>query len=567
VPELAAPRESAIDTAPFVPRAILAPQAATSASRLAPKGPPGFVYEVAVKAFSKQHPGVSPPLRGRLAALAEPCIVEHLHKLEVTHVELMPIAAWIDERHLPPLGLGNAWGYNPITFMAPDPRLAPAGIEELERAVASLHQAGIAVILDVVYNHSGEGDAAGPTVSLRGLDNAVYYRHFADDPGKLVNDTACGNTLASERAPVTRLVTDAMRHWVAAAGIDGFRFDLATALGRAPAEFTSEAPLFAAIAQDPLLRDLILIAEPWDVGPQGYRLGQFPVPFLEWNDKYRDDVRRFWKGESGLAGALATRLAGSSDIFQSRFRRPSRSLNFVACHDGFALADLVAYSQKHNEANGEGNRDGNNDNHSWNNGVEGETKDAGVKKRRLDDIRALLSTLFLSRGTPMLTAGDELGRTQRGNNNAYSQDNELGWIDWSSADHDLANFTAGLSALRAACASLRQDAFFNGTPRAAGEPADVVWLAPSGQPMRNEDWAAADILGMAMTAKGPDGSLERLCVIFNRGAEPSSFQLPDADEAGFTCVLDSAIGFVGKGGKMMPGAITVPARSVTAFRA
>ena len=446
-PELGAPRGAPIDTAPFMPRAIVTAQTLEPAPRPARTGPPGLIYEVAVKAFSKRHPGIRPALRGTLAALAEPAALEHLAKLGVTHVELMPIAAWMDERHLPPLGLANAWGYNPILFMAPDPRLAPGGVGELRAAVASLHQAGISVILDVVYNHTAEGDAAGPTASLRGLDNAVYFRHVADDPGRLVNDTACGNTLACDRAPVIRLVMDAMRHWVTEAGIDGFRFDLATVLGRTPQGYAPEAPLLTVMRQDPLLRDLVLIAEPWDVGPGGYRLGQFPAPFLEWNDKYRDDTRRFWRGDAGLAGALATRLAGSSDIFQSGFGRPSASVNFVACHDGFTLADLVAFERKHNEANGEENRDGTNDNHSWNNGAEGETEDPAVKARRQRDIRALLATLFLSRGTPMLTAGDELGRSQKGNNNAYAQDNELSFIDWGTADRGLVDFVGKLCGL------------------------------------------------------------------------------------------------------------------------
>ncbi len=569
--ELAAPRSAGIDTAPFMPRAVVVPRAALPgdaprrARPLPRQGSPGLIYEIAVKAFSARHPGIAPALRGRLAALAEPAAIGHLHKLGVTHVELMPIAAWLDERHLPPLGLSNAWGYNPVLFMAPDPRLAPGGIQELGAVVASLHEAGIAVILDVVYNHTAEGDAEGPTVSLRGLDNAVYFRHAADDPGRLVNDTACGNTLACDRAPVIRLVMDAMRHWVEAAGIDGFRFDLATVLGRTAAGFSPEAPLLAAIAQDPLLRGLDLVAEPWDVGPGGYRLGQFPAPFREWNDKYRDEVRRFWRGEPGLAGALATRLAGSSDVFELGHKTPSASVNFIACHDGFTLADLVSYERKHNEANGEGNRDGTNDNHSWNNDIEGETDDTAVRARRLRDVRALLATLFLSRGTPMLTAGDELGRSQKGNNNAYSQDNELSFIDWDHADQALEAFVAALSALRKSYASLRQDAFFTGKAHAPDEPADVEWLAPSGTPMRGEDWAKADLFGMVLAQPDPDGSRERLCVIFNRSVEGLRFALPGPTGAGWVCVLDSAAGFVGERGAEAKAAVTVAARSVTAF--
>ncbi|SDR62779.1 glycogen operon protein [Rhizobiales bacterium GAS113] len=571
LPQLAAPRSAAIDTAPFVPRAMVVRKAGAPAARLAQKAPPGLIYEVAVKAFSKRHPGLRVPLRGTVAALAEAPVIDHLVRLGVTHVELMPVAAWMDERHLPPLGLANAWGYNPIVFMAPDPRLAPGGPEELRNTVTRLHQAGIAVILDVVYNHSAESDASGPTVSLRGLDNAVYYRHFADDPGRLVNDTACGNTLACDRAPVLRLITDAMRHWVEATGIDGFRFDLATVLGRDAQGYSPEAPLLSAIRQDPLLREVQLIAEPWDVGEGGYRLGEFPTPFLEWNDKYRDDVRRFWRNDAGAAGALATRLAGSSDLFAASFRRPSASVNFVACHDGFALADIVAYAQKHNEQNGENNRDGNGDNHSWNNGVEGETGDAAIKERRARDRRALLATLFLSRGTPMLTAGDELGRSQKGNNNAYCQDNEITWIDWATADRSLADFVAGLMQLRAVYPALRQDGFFSGKPLVENGLPDVAWLDPSGRPLRDEDWATADIFVMAMACsqKTPcpqqSGLDERLCVVFNRSAKDASFILPDAGRTGWNRVLDSAAGSFDGPGSGNGGKVKVAPRSVTVF--
>jgi glycogen debranching enzyme len=565
LPELAAPRSAEIDTAPFVPRAIVTPRPGEPASPLAPAAPPGLIYEIAVKAFTARHPGVRAPWRGTLAALGEPVVTEHLHKLGVSHVELMPIAAWMDERHLPPLGLANAWGYNPIVFMAPDPRLAPGGEDELARAVARLHEAGIAVILDVVFNHTAEGDEAGPTVSLRGLDNAVYYRHFADDPGRPVNDTACGNTLACDRAPVVRLVTDAMRHWVETAGIDGFRFDLATVLGRARDGFSPEAPLLSAIGQDPVLRQTLLIAEPWDVGCGGYRLGQFPAPFLEWSDKYRDDVRRFWRNDAAAAGSLATRLAGSSDIFQARSRRPSASVNYLACHDGFALADVVSYAQKHNGANGEANRDGLDDNHSWNNGAEGETQDRAVSERRRRDLRALLATLFVSRGTPMLTAGDELGRTQKGNNNAYCQDNDITWIDWPNADRALADFVAGLARLRARYALLRQDGFFTGNPPKTGAPPDVEWLHPSGRPMRDEDWALADVFAMAMASRRDDGTDERLCVIVNRSSAPVWFLLPGAEQSAWLCVLDSAVGFVGTSTRSATGKVRLEARALAGF--
>ena len=370
--ELQLPPDRAVDTAPFVPKAIVSAASPSSAPRLRRAGPPGFVYEVAVKAFTKLHPAIPEAQRGTVAALGHPAIIEHLTKLRVDTVELMPLTIAIDERHLPALGLHNAWFYNPVTFMAPDPRLAPGGFAEIRQAVAALHEAGIAVILDMVLNHTGESDVEGTTLSLRGLDNALYYRHAADNPGRLINDTGCGNTMALDEAPVTRLALDALRRWADEAGLDGFRFDLATVLGRTAQGYSRNAPLLAAIEADPVLRDLTMIAEPWDVGPGGYQLGQFPARWSEWNDHYRDDVRRFWRGDRGMLGALATRLSGSSDIFRYTHRLPSASVNYLAAHDGFPLADIVAYATKHNEANGEHNRDGTDNNFSWNNGVEGD---------------------------------------------------------------------------------------------------------------------------------------------------------------------------------------------------
>ena len=565
VPELSAPRAAAIDTAPFVPRATVVADSPAPSRRLQRAAPPGLIYEIAVKAFTHRHPAVPANLRGTLAGLAEAPVIEHFLKLGVTHIELMPIAAWMDERHLAPLGLTNAWGYNPIVFMALDPRLAPNGETDLARAVTRLHEAGIAVILDVVFNHTAESDEAGPTVSLRGLDNAVYYRHFPDDPGRLVNDTGCGNTLACDSAPVLRLITDAMRHFVTTAAIDGFRFDLATVLGRTQSGFSPEAPLLAAIAQDPILRETLFIAEPWDVGPAGYRLGEFPAPFLEWNDKYRDDVRRFWRGDAGAAGPLATRLAGSSDIFQPRFRRPSASVNFLASHDGFTLADLVSFAQKHNEANGEANRDGLTENHSWNDGIEGGTDDRNILERRKRDVRALLATLFLSRGSLMLTAGDELGRTQKGNNNAYCQDNDITFIDWTATDAGLADFVAGVSALRRRFALVRQDDFLTGRSPEDGTPPDVRWLHASGRQMRAEDWAGADAFGMMLSSPRGDGTRDNLCVIVNRSTAPVRFMLADDKSSEWACVLDSSIDRVETRKKNDGAFLLIAPRSIAAF--
>ncbi len=440
-----------------------------------------ILYELNVRGFTMTHSGVPPALRGTLAGLAHPSAIAHLTRLGVTTVELMPVVAAIDERHLGPLGLTNYWRYNPIAWMAVAPHLAPGGLPELAACVRALHAAGLEVIQDIVLNHSGEGDAPGPTLSLRGLDNASYYRLAEGDAARYVDDTCCGNTLALDHPYVLRLALDSLRHFAQAAGVDGFRFDLATTLGRRAGGFDPAAPLLQAIAQDPVLRGLKLIAEPWDPGPGGYRLGQFPAGWGEWNDRSRDAVRRFWRGDAGMQGELATRLSGSSDVFAARARPPSRSINFVTAHDGFTLADLVAYSAKHNEANGESNRDGSDSNDSWNHGVEGPTGDAAIVAARERDVKSLLATLMVARGTPMLSMGDELGRTQRGNNNAYSQDNALAWVDWDHADDVLVDFVAALCALRHAHPALRADRWLAGAPVDASGIPDVEWRLPGRQ--------------------------------------------------------------------------------------
>lgn len=471
-----------VETSARVPKAIAGHDPADAAS-LRPHRPQ-FIYEIPVKAFTRLHPEVPPEKRGTVAALAEPGVIRHLKRLGVDAVELMPLAAWIDERHLPGLGLANAWGYNPVSFMAPDPRLAPGGLAEIRAAVDALHAAGMRIILDVVLNHTGESDIHGATLSLRGLDHMLYYRH-AD--GVLVNDTGCGNTLALDEPAVVHFVMDALRSWVTRTGIDGFRFDLAAVMGRTLTGFSPQAPLLAAIEQDPTLSRLIMIAEPWDVGPGGYQLGRFPPRWQEWNDRYRDDVRRFWRGEQGLAGGFATRIAGSSDVFGDGSRPPSAGINFIAAHDGFTLRDAVTYAHKNNFANGEENRDGNAHEPTWPGG----------------EARALLATLFLSRGTPMLTAGDEFGRTQGGNNNAYAQDNETTWLDWAKADERLIGFTACLVDLRRALKPFLSDRYL-------GED-EAQWFGADGGPMRWDD-PGAPLVGLLLTA----GS-KRVAFVFNRG--------------------------------------------------
>jgi glycogen operon protein len=486
------------DTAALVPKTIV-PAADPSPSRAPPRFEPGgLVYELNVRAFTIQHPEVPEAQRGTIAALAHPSVIAHFRKLHVTAIELMPVVAWIDERHLPPLGLSNAWGYNPVAMMALDPGLAPGGVAELRDTVAKLHAEGIGVILDVVLNHSGESDMLGPVVSLRGLDDGAYAK---DPDGRLINDTGCGNTLDFANPAVRRLALGTLRHFVEQCGVDGFRFDLAPIMARGPG-FAKDAPIFAEIAADPLLADRIMIAEPWDCGPGGYQLGNFPPNWLEWNDRFRDGVRRFWRGEAGL-GELATRLAGSADVFGEG---ASRSVNLLAAHDGFTLADTVAYAERHNWANGEQNRDGHGENFSWNNGEEGPSLDPTIKARRGVDLRALLTTLFASTGTIMLTAGDEFGRTQQGNNNAYAQDNAISWVDWAGRDVELEDFVARLAAWR----SERSD-WFHQFPQ-AGEwlrldrqasmtPADWDDHGTPGLVYRSADPAAAYSLEVDRTAR------------------------------------------------------------------
>ncbi len=514
-----------IDTADLMPKAIL--KTHKPVRPMMPLGErTGFIYEVNLKALTMLHPDVPEAQRGTLSALAHPAILAHLRRIGVDMVELMPITAWIDERHLPPLGLTNSWGYNPVAMMALDPRLVPGGVQELRETVAALHAEGIGVILDLVFNHSGESDVHGTTLSMRGIDNRSLFRHVADDPGTLVNDTGCGNTLACDHPFIRQLIVDTLRHFVLSAGVDGFRFDLAPIMGRHWDGFHPDAPTLRAILEDEVLEDRILIAEPWDIGPGGYQLGRFPPAFLEWNDRARDTFRRHWRGDAGTTGDLATALAGSADLFAHDGHGQTRSVNFIAAHDGFSLYDLVSYEHKHNEANGEENRDGHNENHSWNNGVEGETSDKEILKKRRQDVEALLSTLFASRGAVMLTAGDEFGRTQRGNNNAYCQDNALTWLDWSKADEELIDTTARLAAMRQRFSCFMDPSVLTGE-------GDVTWLNTEGQPMAVQDWEKPDVGALAMMLASIDRETGKDChvaVLFNRSSDTQEFALPAAEK-------------------------------------
>lgn len=556
------------DSAPFMPKAIVtAPLPPVAVNRPQVPWRDTVLYELNVRAFTMRHPEVPEALRGTFAGLAHPAAIRHLAELGITTVELLPAAAWIDERHLPPLGLTNAWGYNPVSFSAPDPRLAPGGWAEIREAVAALHTAGIEVILDVVLNHSGESDELGPTLSLRGLDNASYYRLNPDSPSRYINDMGCGNCLALDRAPVVRLAMDALRLWARNTGLDGFRFDLATAMGRREDGFDPSAPLIAAIGQDPDLRALKLIAEPWDIGPGGYQTGKFPPAFAEWNDRFRDTVRRFWRGDDGMAGDLATRLAGSSDLFGAK--RPDRSINFITAHDGFTLADLVAHEGKHNHANGEENRDGTGDNHSWNHGIEGATDDPAVVAARRRDQINLMATLLLARGVPMVSMGAEMGHSQSGNNNAYAQDNALTWLDWAATDSELLAATRGLIAMRKRLGLTRSDHFLTGSAIAPDEPADALWLRPDSQPMRAEDWTNdRGVLILALAGRGDEPSATRLVLALNRTDTALPITLPQTD-AGRCWHREFDTAFAPSGWR--PEALTdssmamVPPRSVALF--
>jgi glycogen debranching enzyme len=551
-PRLRLNRDEAVDTAPLVPKAIV--QGTSNPDVLPRKKAPGLFYELNVRGFTMRHPSVQGPLRGTIAALTTKRVIDHLKHLGVDTVQLMPTAAWIDEGHLPALGLTNAWGYNPVSYFAVDPRLAPRGPQELRVMTDAYRKAGISVILDVVYNHTGEGDAQGPILSLMGLDAQTYYR-FVEVDGKkvLVNDTGTGNTLRADHPAVQRLVIDSLRYWVEEMGVSGFRFDLATVLGRDPG-FNPDAEMLKKIKADPVLSKAILVAEPWDPGPGGYALGKFGKEFFEHNDTYRDEIRAFWRGENGKIGALAGKFAGSAEIFDMEGRKPSNGVNMLAVHDGFTLRDLVSYSDKHNEANGENNRDGHSHNLSWNCGAEGETGDENIVRARKRDVRALLATLFLSRGTPLIQQGDEMFRTQGGNNNAYAQDNEITWVDWEAGDGDLVNFVAAVNAFRKAHPAISHDHFLSGQDRSGQR--DVVWLHPDNREMNDGDWndAGASVLGVLLRHKE-----DEVLVWFNRRIEPVVAHLPEGEWS---------IGIKSDDSLDVPltgGTATLPPRSVVAL--
>lgn len=510
-----------------------------------------IIYEMHVKGFTIQHPDVSPSLRGTYAGLASEAAIEHLKRLGITAVELLPVHAFIDDRHLVDNGLRNYWGYNSIGFFAPDMRYSASGkVSEFKTMVKTLHSAGIEVILDVVYNHTAEGNHLGPTLCFRGIDNAAYYRLVADDKRYYMDYTGTGNTLNMMHPRVLQLIMDSLRYWVLEMHVDGFRFDLAAALARELHEVNRLSAFFDIIHQDPVLSQVKLIAEPWDLGEGGYQVGNFPVGWTEWNGKYRDAVRAYWKGDGGGIGELGYRLTGSSDLYEASGRRPYASINFVTAHDGFTLADLVSYNEKHNEANGEDNRDGSDHNISWNCGVEGPTDDPDIRHLRLRQKRNFLATLFLSQGVPMMLMGDEMGRSQGGNNNGYCQDNEISWLNWElkPGQDDLRRFVRKLIRLRKAHPGLRRRHFFQG--RAIKGVTDIIWYTPDGEQMSDEQWQQdfARSLGVQLPGSALEERDERgqpltddnFTLLLNAHHEEIPFVLPPTQgEAHWRVLIDT----------------------------
>jgi glycogen operon protein len=525
------------------------------------------IYECHVKGMTMNHRDVPAELRGTYAGLGHHTVVSYLERLGVTAVELLPVHAFVHDGFLLERGLRNYWGYNSIGYFAPHPEYASVrtdggAVAEFKQMVKALHRAGIEVILDVVYNHTAEGNHLGPTLSLRGLDNEAYYRLVADQPGYYMDYTGTGNTLQMRHPAVLQLVMDSLRYWVEEMHVDGFRFDLAAALARGLHEVDRLGAFFDLIQQDPVVSRVKLIAEPWDVGEGGYQVGNFPPLWSEWNGKYRDWIRDYWRGEPGSLPELGSRLTGSSDLYQQGGRFPHASINFVTAHDGFTLRDLVSFNEKHNDANGEGNRDGEGHNRSWNCGAEGATDDPGVRELRARQQRNMIATMFLSQGVPMLLGGDELGRTQQGNNNAYCQDNELSWIDWKTADAGLVTFVQQVAQLRRDHPVFRRRGWFQGKPirRARGSSAlpDIAWLSPDGAEMTDEAWDSEASRSLQVFLNGTDFLPDEhgqpviddtFLLVFHADHEDRAFVLPEAKFAAtWRRVFDTGRGFAGEGG-------------------
>jgi isoamylase len=556
------------DSAPYIPKCRVVDPAFTWGDR--PAQCPWhetIIYELHARGFTTRHPELPDAARGTFAGLRAAPVVEYLRRLGVTAIELLPVHAFVQDRRLVERGLRNYWGYNSIGFFAPHPEYLASGVEsEFKTFVQVMHDAGIEVILDVVYNHTAEGNRMGPTLSFRGIDNKSYYYLVQGDERRYNDFTGTGNALELRHPHVLRMVTDSLRYWAQEMRVDGFRFDLATTLARVNGEHDEHAGFLDAVAQDPVLSTVKLIAEPWDTGPGGYQVGRFPPGWAEWNDQYRDTVRRYWRGDEGQLPALASRLAGSADIYDHRGRRTWASINFVTAHDGFTLRDLVSYNDKHNEANGEDNRDGSDDNSSWNCGAEGETDDPGIRALRRRQVRNLLATLLLSQGVPMLLAGDEFGRTQRGNNNAYCQDNETSWVDWegmTEEGRELLEFTRALIALRRQHIVFHRSRFFHARTIPGTEVQDVTWLRGDGAEMREADWKNPQLQSLGVLLSGeaglihltPQGEQElddTFLVVLNASSESAACRLPVLDQGGRWEVLVDTAGEADRRGEGPP---------------
>jgi glycogen operon protein len=574
------------DSAPYVPRGVVVhdPFPWDGDRPLRTPWSDTVIYEVHVKGATMRHPDVPPQLRGTYAGLAHPAFLEHLRSLGVTAVELLPVHHFVSEPHLLRRGLTNYWGYNTLAYFAPHAAFSSSGsggqqVTEFKTMVKELHAAGIEVILDVVYNHTAEGDHAGPTLSFKGIDNAGYYR-LGGNHARYTDYTGCGNTLDVRRPPVLALLMDSLRYWVTEMHVDGFRFDLASALARSMHDVDRLSAFFDVVHQDPVVSQVKLIAEPWDVGPGGYQVGNFPPPWTEWNGRYRDTVRDVWSGAHVGVRDLAYRLTGSSDLYRSDGRRPFASINFVTAHDGFTLADLVTYERKRNEANGEDNNDGENHNRNWNCGVEGPTHDPQVAELRARQVRNHLATLVLSTGVPMLTAGDELGRTQQGNNNAYCQDNEISWLDWKDVDEDLLAFVTRLVRQRRESPVLRQEMFFEGHEvPGTGGTRDLAWFAPDGGQLTTADWFDTGLQTIGMYLDGRDIRMrdrqghrivdDSYLVWLHAGPEPVTVRLPGPPWGdGYELVISTEYptGTPPRPAFVAPGQVEIPARCVWLMR-
>jgi isoamylase len=544
------------DSAAFMPKCQVVDQTFnwTHPTRIRVPWDRTIVYETHVRGYTKLHPGVPEKMRGTFDGLAQKAVIDHMKRIGVTTVELMPIQSFVNDSYLLDKGLTNYWGYNTIGFFAADPRFfsrGPGAIAEFKEMIDRFHDAGLEVILDVVYNHTAEGNERGPTLSFRGIDNASYYRLMPEENRYYINDTGTGNTLNLSHPRVLQMVTDSLRYWVTEMNVDGFRFDLATILGRETYGFDEGGGFLDSCRQDPVLSSVKLIAEPWDCGPGGYQVGGFPPGWAEWNDRFRDTVRGFWKGDEGEAADLAKRLTASGDHFNRRGRRPWSSVNFVTAHDGFTLNDLVSYNERHNEANGEDNKDGHSDNRSWNCGVEGPTDDPEVIALRERQKRNLLATLLFSQGTPMLLAGDEFGRTQLGNNNAYCQDDEISWVDWEGIDdtgRGLMEFVRKLTALRHALPVLRRGRFLTGEMHEDLGVKDVKWLSPAGVELEGEQWDDATMrcFGLVIDGRAQASGIRRpasdatLLLVVNAYHDVVDFTLPEVPGSDqWSCLIDT----------------------------